>query len=105
MSGMMKFFSIVKGSLLLDVEMILFISSSRFTNNYMLDDPRDILSSLEVLLCFVKRNAVGQEDTLIQDYLTQWMKLSPLLTKPGFTNFFNARLTLKHIVALYEFVE
>ena len=42
---------------------------SQFMNN--LDDTREILSSLEVLLCFVKLNAVGQEDMLIQNYVTR----------------------------------
>ncbi|CAH1767289.1 15726_t:CDS:2, partial [Entrophospora sp. SA101] len=83
----------------------IFVSSTQYTNNYVLDDASDILSSLEVLLCFVKRNAVGQEDTLIQDYVAQWMKLSSLTTKPTFANLLNAGLTLKHVVALYEFVE
>ncbi|CAJ0628335.1 12323_t:CDS:10 [Entrophospora sp. SA101] len=79
---------------------ISFTSSRR-----VLDDPSDILSSLEVLLCFVKLNAVGQGDMLIQNYVTQWVKLSPLIMKPGFAKVLNAGLTLKHIVALYEFVE
>ncbi|CAJ0906429.1 11180_t:CDS:2 [Entrophospora sp. SA101] len=83
----------------------IFVSSPQYTNNYSLDDANNILSSLEVLLCFIKHNAIGQEDMLIQDYVKQWMKLSLLMMKPAFANLLNADLSLKHIVALYEFVE
>ncbi|CAG8629049.1 8760_t:CDS:2 [Rhizophagus irregularis] len=71
----------------------------------IIDDASEILSSLEILLCFVKRTAVGDGDKSIKEYISQWMKLSSLSEHAGFSRILNVDLRLKHLVALYEFVE
>ncbi len=69
------------------------------------DKASELLSSLEILLCFVKRTSVGSEETKILDYVNQWMKLSVLLKSKSFENLLNAGLCLKHLVDLYELIE
>jgi hypothetical protein len=71
----------------------------------VLDDASEILSQLEILLCFVKRTAVGDGEKSIKDYILQWMKLSSLNEHAGFSRILKIDLRLKHLVALYEFVE
>ncbi|GES78826.1 hypothetical protein GLOIN_2v1764819 [Rhizophagus clarus] len=77
------------------------------TNNYSLsyDNASELLSSMEILLCFVKRTSVGNGETQIAQYVNQWMKLSILLENKSFTDLLGAGLCLKHLVALYELVE
>ncbi|PKY59722.1 hypothetical protein RhiirA4_516266 [Rhizophagus irregularis] len=73
--------------------------------DHTLDNASEILSSLEILLCFVKRTAVGDGEIPIKDYVSGWMKLSSLYAHEEFSRFLNIDLRLKHLVALYEFVE
>jgi hypothetical protein len=80
-------------------------SSFMFPQESTLDNASEILSSLEILLCFVKRTAVGDGEIPIKDYVSRWMKLSSMYAHEGFTRFLNIDLRLKHLVALYEFVE
>ncbi|CAG8471421.1 4168_t:CDS:2, partial [Rhizophagus irregularis] len=80
-------------------------SSFMFPQESTLDNASEILSSLEILLCFVKRTAVGDGEISIKDYVSRWMKLSSLYAHEGFARFLNIDLRLKHLVALYEFVE
>ncbi|CAB4390800.1 unnamed protein product [Rhizophagus irregularis] len=80
-------------------------SSFMFPQESTLDNASEILSSLEFLLCFVKRTAVRDKDISIKDYISKWVKLSSLSTHEGFARFLNIDLRLKHLVALYEFVE
>ncbi|PKY40981.1 hypothetical protein RhiirA4_395357 [Rhizophagus irregularis] len=80
-------------------------SSFMFPQVSTLDNASEILSSLEILLCFVKRTAVGDGEIPIKDYVSRWMKLSSLYAHEGFARFLNIDLRLKHLVALYEFVE
>jgi len=80
-------------------------SSFVFSQESTLDNASEILSSLEILLCFVKRTAVGDGEISIKDYVSRWMKLSSLSAHEGFSKFLNIDLRLKHLVALYEFVE
>ncbi|CAG8779012.1 22160_t:CDS:2, partial [Rhizophagus irregularis] len=63
------------------------------------------LANILFLLCFVKRTAVRDKDISIKDYISKWVKLSSLSTHEGFARFLNIDLRLKHLVALYEFVE
>jgi hypothetical protein len=68
-------------------------------------DVSEILSPLEILLCFVKRTSIGDGERPIEDYVKQWIKLSSLIEHAGFSKFLNSDLRLKHLVALYEFFE
>jgi hypothetical protein len=84
-------------------------ASRRFSLNAStqstLDNAEEILSSLEILLCFVKRTAAGDGEKSIEDYVKQWIKLSSLIKNAGFSKFLNKDLRLKHLVALYELFE
>ncbi|RIA86037.1 hypothetical protein C1645_741134 [Glomus cerebriforme] len=76
-----------------------------FEKESTFDNASEILSSLEILLCFVKRTAIGDGEKSIKEYISQWMKLSSLSAHAGFSKILNIDLRLKHLVALYEFVE
>ncbi|GBB90017.1 hypothetical protein RclHR1_01690002 [Rhizophagus clarus] len=76
-----------------------------YGSDSIIDNASEILSSLEILLCFVKRTAVGDGDKSIKEYISQWMKLSSLSAHEGFSKILNVDLRLKHLVGLYEFVE
>ncbi|CAB4416885.1 unnamed protein product [Rhizophagus irregularis] len=77
------------------------------THDYSLsyDNSSELLSSLEILLCFVKRTSVGNGETQIAEYVNQWMKLSILLDNKSFNDLLGAGLCLKHLIALYELIE
>jgi hypothetical protein len=79
--------------------------SSQNASESSIDNEDEILSSLEILLCFVKSTAIGDGEKLIKDYIKQWIKLSSLNEHAGFSNLLNNDLRLKHLVALYEFFE
>jgi hypothetical protein len=80
-------------------------SGLRHAPEPVLNNASEILSSLEILLCFVKRTAVGDKEKLIKDYVSQWMKLSSLNEHEGFSKILDVDLRLKHLVSLYELVE
>jgi hypothetical protein len=69
------------------------------------DNVSELLSSLEIILCFVKRTSVGNGETKIYDYVNQWMKLSVLTENKSFNELLNIGLCLKHLIALYELIE
>ncbi|KAG9292714.1 hypothetical protein G9A89_008302 [Geosiphon pyriformis] len=86
-------------------------SSSSYTSGYLmvedsfaLENGSELLSSLEILLCFVKRTAIGDGDMLITDYVHQWIQLL-IIENDGISRMLQVGLQLKHIVALYELVE
>ncbi|RHZ89175.1 hypothetical protein Glove_18g29 [Diversispora epigaea] len=88
------------------VALILSTSISSSGYQYLtFDNASELLSSLEILLCFVKKTLVGDGEILIDEYVNQWMKLSNLLDNESFVGILNASLKLKHLVALYELVE
>ncbi|KAF0550869.1 e3 ubiquitin-protein ligase [Gigaspora margarita] len=70
-----------------------------------LDNPSEILSSLEILLCFIKRISGGNGESFIKDYINQWSTLSRLNENDEFRNLLNLPLKLKHIISLYELIE
>jgi hypothetical protein len=78
---------------------------SQYASESIFDNASEILSSLEILLCFIKRTAVGDGEKSIKDYVLQWMKLSSLYEHTGFSKILNIDLQLKHLVSLYELVE
>ncbi|CAG8640945.1 7712_t:CDS:1, partial [Diversispora eburnea] len=88
------------------VALILSTSISSSGYQYLtFDNASKLLSSLEILLCFVKKILVGDGEILINEYVNQWMKLSNLLDNESFIGILNTSLKLKHLVALYELVE
>ncbi|CAG8781978.1 17815_t:CDS:2, partial [Dentiscutata erythropus] len=86
-------------------------TSSRFTFSDLnaidtvstFDNPTELLSKLEILLCFLKRIS-GDREMKICDYINKWERLSALNETPQFQKIING-LRLKHAVALYELVE
>ncbi|CAG8532603.1 7300_t:CDS:10, partial [Acaulospora morrowiae] len=68
------------------------------------ENPTELLSELEVLLCFLKRTSGGDREMEITDYLNKWMKLSALTGNDQFSRMVNG-LRLKHVISLYELVE
>ncbi|CAG8439539.1 3367_t:CDS:10 [Acaulospora colombiana] len=70
-----------------------------------LDNPSDILSALEILLCFVKRTPGGGGEIEIKEYISKWASLSEISENVRFNNLLNAELKLKHLVGLYELIE
>ncbi|RIB24397.1 hypothetical protein C2G38_684302 [Gigaspora rosea] len=71
-----------------------------------LENPKELLSILETVLCFLKRTFGSDRDTLITEYIESWMKLTAL--KKNFNSYIlllKIGLQLKHIVALYELIE
>ncbi|CAG8617445.1 7384_t:CDS:2, partial [Racocetra persica] len=67
------------------------------------DNPTELLSELEILLCFLRRIS-GDREMKIVDYLNKWLRLSALTENPQFQQMVSG-LRLKHVVALYELVE
>ncbi|RHZ50625.1 hypothetical protein Glove_494g17 [Diversispora epigaea] len=83
-------------------------NSFNFSSDRMdtsIDNPSDILKSLEILLCFVKRSPGGSDEFLIKDYVASWASLSEISENAKFNNLLNADLKLKHLVGLYELIE
>ncbi|KAF0485179.1 e3 ubiquitin-protein ligase [Gigaspora margarita] len=71
-----------------------------------LENPKELLSALEIILCFLKRTSGSDRDTLITEYIESWMKLAVLKeNNNSYKLLLKAGLQLKHIVALYELVE
>ncbi|RGB42624.1 hypothetical protein C1646_786064 [Rhizophagus diaphanus] len=80
-------------------------SGLEYASKSTIDNSSEILSSLEILLCFVKRTAVGDGERSIKDFVLQWMKLSSLYEHREFSKILDIDLRLKHLVSLYELVE
>jgi hypothetical protein len=87
------------------VEKMNLLKFSKNSMHFSEDNMTEILSSLEVLLCFIKRTKARDDNKSIKDYTLQWMKLSSLHKREGFSKILNIDLRLKHIVSLYELVE
>ncbi|CAG8435114.1 11795_t:CDS:10, partial [Scutellospora calospora] len=69
------------------------------------DNPSEILSSLEILLCFIKRTPGCNCEILIKEYVNQWTALSGLNNNHEFRTLLNKPFKLKHIISLYELIE
>ncbi|PKC14796.1 hypothetical protein RhiirA5_495093 [Rhizophagus irregularis] len=82
-----------------------FMLHPQYASESIFDNASEILSSLEILLCFIKRTAVGDGEKSIKDYILQWIKLSSLYENAGFSKILDIDLRLKHLVSLYELVE
>ncbi|CAG8447585.1 8222_t:CDS:10, partial [Acaulospora morrowiae] len=67
------------------------------------ENPTELLSELEILLCFLKQTS-GNREMKIIDYLSKWMRLSTLTESDRFCRMVK-ELRLKHVISLYEMVE
>ncbi|CAG8507631.1 2484_t:CDS:2, partial [Racocetra fulgida] len=69
------------------------------------DNPTNLLSELEILLCFLKRTSDRDPEMEITKYRDKWMMRSLTLTENLQFHKMVSGLKLKHVVALYELVE
>ncbi|RIB28541.1 hypothetical protein C2G38_2028448 [Gigaspora rosea] len=81
------------------------ISSFGYQESLSYDNASELLSHLEILICFVKKTSVGDGEILVEEYVNQWIKLSNLFTNESFNNLLKIGLKLCHLVSLYEIVE
>ncbi|CAG8535691.1 30956_t:CDS:10, partial [Gigaspora margarita] len=65
----------------------------------------ELLSALELLLCFIKRTASSDGNITLKSYIQQWVKLSVLTENKALEKVLNTGLRLKHVIALYEIIE
>ncbi|GBC08609.1 hypothetical protein RclHR1_08250006 [Rhizophagus clarus] len=65
----------------------------------------ELLSLLEILLCFIKRTSVGNGELSLIEFINQWVQLSSLTEGTRFETILSYNLQLKHIVSLYEIIE
>ncbi|CAB4467000.1 unnamed protein product [Rhizophagus irregularis] len=65
----------------------------------------ELLSLLEILLCFIKRTSVGNGELSLIEFINQWVQLSSLTEDSRFETILSFNLQLKHIVSLYEIIE
>ncbi|CAG8605014.1 8472_t:CDS:2, partial [Diversispora eburnea] len=70
-----------------------------------IDNPSDILSALEILLCFVKRSPGSGGEFSIKGYVSQWASLSKISENAKFNSLLTEDLKLKHLIGLYELIE
>lgn len=64
----------------------------------------DLISELEMLLCFLERTKGGDAEMTILEYCRQWLRLSTL-DSPMLRKTVIGILQLKHVLGLYECVE
>ncbi|RIB12125.1 hypothetical protein C2G38_2201522 [Gigaspora rosea] len=70
------------------------------------ENPKELLSTLEIIFCFLKRTSGEDCNILITDYISKWMKLAVLKkNNSSYDLLTRSRLQLKHVVALYELIE
>ncbi|CAG8810190.1 28726_t:CDS:2, partial [Dentiscutata erythropus] len=82
-----------------------FISSTRNAEMIFSDNESELLSALELLLCFIKRTTDIDADMTLKSYIQQWVKLSVLTENKILEKVLKTDLQLKHAIALYELVE
>ncbi|RIA84473.1 hypothetical protein C1645_742305 [Glomus cerebriforme] len=70
-----------------------------------LDNSSELLSLLEILLCFIKRTSIGDGNLLLNEFINQWVQLSSLTENSRFKTILSYDLRLKHVVSLYEVIE
>ncbi|CAG8494132.1 12597_t:CDS:10, partial [Racocetra fulgida] len=86
------------------------LTSNPFKNanilaKYSIENATELLSFLEIFLCFIKRISADNGETLMKEFVNQWLKLSNLMENIGFQHILNLELKLKHAISLYELVE
>ncbi|PKK80816.1 hypothetical protein RhiirC2_723487 [Rhizophagus irregularis] len=69
------------------------------------DNSSELLSLLEILLCFIKRTSIGDGNLLLNEFINQWVQLSSLTENSRFKTILSYELQLKHVVSLYEVIE
>lgn len=82
-----------------------FINNTRNAEIIFSDNDSELLSALELLLCFIKRTTDIDADMSLKSYIQQWVKLSVLTENKVLEKVLDTNLQLKHAIALYELVE
>ncbi|KAF0517032.1 e3 ubiquitin-protein ligase [Gigaspora margarita] len=71
-----------------------------------IENPKELLSTLEMIFCFLKKTSGEDCNILITDYISKWMQLSILKkNNSSYKLLVGLGLQLKHVVALYELIE
>ncbi|CAB4391094.1 unnamed protein product [Rhizophagus irregularis] len=81
------------------------LSTSSSTLASKNNNSSELLSLLEILLCFIKRTSVGNGELSLIEFINQWVQLSSLTEDSRFETILSFNLQLKHIVSLYEIIE
>ncbi|RIA83495.1 hypothetical protein C1645_786218 [Glomus cerebriforme] len=87
-----------KLSLIISMDSFIAFSTSK-------DNFSELLSILEILLCFINRTAIGDGELLLKEFIEQWDRLSSLKENKRFQTILSYELQLKHITSLYEIIE
>ena len=69
-----------------------------------LESVQDLLEHMEIVLCLLKRHQVGKPEEALTDFTDRWLCGSKPFPKASLPQPHSA-IQLKHVVALYEFLE
>jgi hypothetical protein len=94
-----------KLTLIIGQNIITALSTSSSTLTLKNNNSSELLSLLEILLCFIKRTSVGNGELSLVEFINQWVQLSSLTEDARFKTILSYDLQLKHIVPLYEIIE
>ena len=78
---------------------------STFSTSSTKDNSSELLSLLEMLLCFIIRTSIDDGELFLNEFIDQWVQLSSLKDNSRFKIILSYGLQLKHIVSLYEVIE
>jgi len=73
-------------------------------SEHSLESVQDLLEHMEIVLCLIKRHQVGKPEEPLTDFTDKWLCGSRPFPKASLPQPHSA-IQLKHVVALYEFLE
>ncbi|XP_068731188.1 uncharacterized protein [Montipora capricornis] len=73
-------------------------------SDHSLESVQDLLEHMEIVLCLIKRHQVGKPEEPLTDFTDKWLCGSRPFPKTSLPQPHSA-IQLKHVVALYEFLE
>lgn len=73
-------------------------------SDHSLESVQDLLEHMEIVLCLIKRHQVGKPEEPLTDFTDKWLCGSRPFPKASLPQPHSA-IQLKHVVALYEFLE
>ncbi|KAF0411937.1 e3 ubiquitin-protein ligase [Gigaspora margarita] len=82
-----------------------FSSKTGSTEIILSGNESELLSALELLLCFIKRTASSDGNITLKSYIQQWVKLFVLTENKALVKVLYTGGRLKHVIALYEIIE
>ena len=73
-------------------------------SDHSLESVQDLLEHMEIVLCLIKRHQIGKPEEPLTDFTDKWLCGSRPFPKASLPQPHSA-IQLKHVVALYEFLE